>query len=286
MRAIVLAVAICALFAASFAVAQDAAVAEAPRFAAAEHEDAAVVAEQEAEFEATLAGEEEADEEGEGEEESDEAEEEETDEAEEESAEEAEEEAGEEETSEEGEEEADEETDEEADEDSSEEEADEESDAESEGNPDFVLAELKDNAVMTGFMEMVAAFVPTAARAAEHLVHSLSSEQAAAADQQYAAGYAHGHADGWTTAQTKPAASEEEESDEAETNEEGEAAFVEGASKASPVYTSQYYAGYPSAGVYYQPYHAIPAPPQLPSWLPPPPYIMPVAPKGKDGDDG
>jgi len=284
MRAIVLAVAICALFAA-VAVAQDAAVVEAPRFATAEHEDSAVLAEQEAEYESTL-GEEEADEESADEEEetdeegeADEAEEEETDEAEDE-------EEGSDEADEEGE--ADEESaDEEAEEESSEEESEE---AESEGNPDFVLAELKDNAVMTGFMEMVAAFVPTAARAAEHLVHSLSSEQAAAADQQYAAGYAHGHADGWTTAQTKPANAEEEESGEgeAEAEETEEGAFVEGSAKAHPVYTSQYYAGgYPTAGVYYQPYHAIPAPPQLPSWLPPPPYIMPVAPAGKgDGGDG
>lgn len=277
MRTIVLAIAVLALFACTFTIAQETAVSDSPRFAEMEHEDATTLAEQEADYDSMVSneeGEDEAEEEGEEEEEeadqSDEeaeAEEEETDESEE--SDEAEAEEGE---SEESAEAADEEEAEETDE--------EEDEAESEGNADYVLAELKDNAVMTGFMEMIAHFVPTAARTAEHMVHSLSSHQQAAAQQHYAYGYAHGHAD------AVAATNDNEETDEEDSEQ---ASFVEGSAKAeseSPVYTAQYYAGYPSvAGVYYQPMHPIPAPPQLPTWLPPPPYITPAPSKAAKGGD-
>jgi len=278
MRAIVLAIAVLALFACT-SVAQETAVAEAPRFAEAEHEDAASLAEQEAEFDSLVSGEadEEADEsELEGEEE-EEAEEEDQADEEVEDADEAEEES----------EETDE-ADEEADEsDEAEEESEEESDEEAEDSSDYVLAELKDNAVMTGFMEMIAKFIPTAPRTAEHMVHSLSSHQQAAADQQYAYGYAHGHADAMTTGNTEEESDEETDVEaDGEGEETEEASFVEGSAKAetdAPVYTAQYYAGYPSVGgVYYQPHYPSPMPPQLPTWLPPPPYITPVAPKSAD----
>jgi hypothetical protein len=290
MRAIVV-VALLALFACTFTVAQETAVADAPRFAETEHEDAATLAEQEADWSAMVAGDtEEADEadEVEAEEEADEEVE-----ADEEADEEVDE-ADEAEADEEVEEEADEEA-EEADEAEAEEEVEDETEADEEDqnesedeveeeseNTDFVLAELKDNAVMTGFMEMMAKFVPTAARAADHMVHSLSSHQQAQADQQYAYGYAHGHADASSVKET-----DEEEGEEAE-EEADEASFVEGGAKAEsehhPVYTAQYYAGYPHvAGVYYQQHYPIPAPPQLPTWLPPPPYITPVETKDKEG---
>jgi len=278
MRTIVLAIAVLALFACTFTVAEENAVSDAPRFAEVEHEDAATLSEQEAEYNALIASDEE-----EGEEEGEDEADEEVDEE----AEEADEAEGEEEVEADSEEEEADETedeeaaeDEEADEDNEEEEeeeSDEAEEAESEGNSDYVLAELKDNAVMTGFMEMIARFVPTAARTAEHMVHSLSSHQQAAAEQQYAYGYAHGHADA-SAAQTK--ADDEDTDTEEESEEADEASFVEGSAKAEsevPVYTAQYYAGYPNvAGVYYHPYGPIPAPPQLPTWLPPPPYITPA----------
>jgi len=288
MRAIVL-VALLALFACTFTVAQETAVADAPRFA--EQEDAATLAEQEAEYNAMVSGESEEEEADETDEVDAEAEEEvdEADEAEEEAEDEAEVDEADE-TEAEEEEAVEEEADEEADAEDEVDEQNEEEAEESSENTDYVLAELKDNAVMTGFMEMIAKFVPTAARSAEHMVHSLSSHQQAAAEQQYAVGYAHGHSDA-AIIKADHTDSDETDVDEEDTETDSdEASFVEDGSKAEhPVYTAQYYAGYPSvAGVYYQPHYPTPAPPQLPTWLPPPPYITPVETKAKDGggDDG
>jgi len=132
--------------------------------------------------------------------------------------------------------------------------------------------------VSTGFMEMTAKFVPTAPRTAEHLVHSASSETAAIAKQHYMAG----HADGFMAASAPN--SEEEESEDGEALVETEAE----ADTENPVYVAssgaQYYGSYPTyAGVTYTPGSGIPVPPQLPTWLPPPPYITPVA--AKDADE-
>jgi len=272
-RTLIIAVAVLAVFACAFATAETPAAAVEPRFAEAEMEDQAVVAEQQAEFESTLAADEIEDEAEEEEEEAEE--EEESDEAEDESSdEEAEEEESEAESEEEeeSEEEADEESEEEADEESEDESEEEESETE------FVLAELQDSAVSTGFMEMTAKFVPTAPRTADHLVHSASSETAAIAKQHYMAG----HADGFMAASSN---AEEDES------EDGEEALVETEAEAdteNPVYVAssgaQYYGSYPTyAGVTYTPAAGIPVPPQLPTWLPPPPYITPAPVKG--GDD-
>jgi hypothetical protein len=285
MRAL-LVVALLALFACTFTVAQETAVADAPRFAETEHEDATTLAEQEADWSAMVAADtDEADEADEGEAEADEEADEEVDEeADEEADEESEEEADEESEDESGEEEADESE--------AEDESEEEADEEAEDRSDYVLAELKDNAVMTGFMEMVSQFIPTAARAADHMVHSLSSHQQAAADQQYAFGYAHGHADAMSnTAKDGEEESEEEGEEAAAEEEEGEEAssFVEGSAKAEEqhsLYPVPYYGGYPSvAGVYYQPHYPSMVPPQLPTWLPPPPYITPVPDKKDKGGD-
>jgi len=274
-RTLIIAVAVLAVFACAFATAETPAAAVEPRFAEAEMEDQAVVAEQQAEFESTLEADEIEDEaeEEESDEESDEAE----DESEEEEADESEEEESEEaesEEEEESEEEADEESEEEADEESEDESEEEESETETE----FVLAELQDSAVSTGFMEMTAKFVPTAPRTAEHLVHSASSETAAIAKQHYMAG----HADGFMAASAS-ANSEEEESEDGEALVETEAE----ADTENPVYVASsgasYYGSYPTyAGVTYTPGGGIPVPPQLPTWLPPPPYITPVAAKGSD----
>jgi len=230
-----------------------------------EVEDQSVLAAQQAAFEATLDADEieESDqaedesEEGEGEESEEESEEESDEESEDESEEET-----------ESEDESEEETEEESE---SEEEADEESEEEEseESETEYVLAELQDNAVTTGFMEMTAKFVPTESRTADHLVHSASSEVDAIAKQNYLSG----HADGFA------AASLVETEAEAETESETEA-------EGGPVYVSsngaQYYGAYPTyAGVSVSPLAGgIPVPPQLPTWLPPPPYITPVADKG------
>ena len=313
-RALVVAIAVLALFACTFASAQEVA---APRFAEVEAEDAAVLAEQQKAFEATLdqsqieeedsdeseSESEDADEESADEEDADEADEESEaeDESEEEesadeesedlallevadeNAEEAEAEAEEEESSEdeesdEAEEEADEEAEEESEaEDESEEEesdeAEEEEESEGEAETEFVLAELQENYLTTGFMETAAEFKPTQPVAAEHLVHSLSSHQQAIAQQEYVTGYAHGHADAVSA------------------DEEGEASFVEADAAAdaehpSATYVSSngqpYYASYPAHVANIQPFYGgVPVPPQLPSWLPPPPYVTPVAPKDK-----
>lgn len=276
-RTLIIAVAVLAVFACAFATAEAPAAAVEPRFAEAEMEDQAVVAEQQAEFESTLEADEIEDEAEEEEEESDEESDEAEDESEEEEADESEEEESEEaETESESEEE--EESEEEADEES-EEEADEESEEE-ESETEFVLAELQDSAVSTGFMEMTAKFVPTAPRTAEHLVHSASSETAAIAKQHYMAG----HADGFMAASAS-ANSEEEESEDGEALVETEAEAE--ADTENPVYVASsgasYYGSYPTyAGVTYTPGGGIPVPPQLPTWLPPPPYITPVAAKGSD----
>jgi len=137
---------------------------------------------------------------------------------------------------------------------------------------------LKDDARSTGFMEMSARFVPTESRVAEHLVHSISSHQQAIAQQEYVKGYAHGHADG---ASVTAAADDEDE----------EPAFVEADAEAEteseseqPTYIasdgSSYYGTYPPHAVSLQPFYGggTPAPPQYPAYLPPPPYVTPVAP--------
>jgi len=135
-------------------------------------------------------------------------------------------------------------------------------------------------------MEMTAEFVPTPARAAEHMVHSLSSEQAAMAQQEYLTGYGHGHADGFIAAAPKEEAAFVETGAKAETETESETDSSSEAEYVTPSYVSSngaaYYGSYPShaASIVYQPAFtgAVPMPPQLPTWLPPPPYITPVAP--------
>jgi flagellar biosynthesis GTPase FlhF len=254
-------IAILALFACAFATAQEASVADAPRFA--ETEDSAVIAEQQAEFEATL-------DESQVE---DEAEEEDEEEAEDEADEESEEEEEEETEDEASEEDAAE--DEEADEEESEEEEEEEEEESDEAeDTEFVLAELQDNAKMTGFMETVAHFKPVPAITADHLVHSLSSESQAAAAQQYSVGYGHG------VMAAKAAQNPEEHTEEVE-DEEG-ASFVENTSDAEYIASNgqPYYAQYPAHFSTYNPSGWTPPPPQLPAYLPPPPYITPAPVKG------
>jgi hypothetical protein len=266
-----------ALIACTFVAAQSAEVA--PRFAEAEVEDQAVLAEQQKTFEASLESSQIEDEAEAEDEAADESEEEAEGEAEEESEED-------EEADEEDEEEADEEAedeeeaDEEADEESEEEE--EESDESEADNTEFVLAELSDNAISTGFMEMTATFKPVEPVEAHHMVHSLASHQLAVAQQEYAVGYAHGQSDAAIAA-----ASNADESED-----EAEASFVEANSEAetdaehAPVqYIASngqpYFASYPAHVATVQPYYGgVPMPPQLPTWLPPPPYITPVAPAG------
>jgi hypothetical protein len=318
--AVLLALLALAVFAMPCARAQENAV-DPTRFAETESEDQQVLAAQADEFESALGDSLAASEEGEEESENDEEVE------------------GEEEVEEEADEEADEdieaedevedtEADEEADEDSEEvedeseetaeesseeesEEQDGETEAESEGNPDYVLAELQDSPVSTGFMEMTSSFVASAPRAAEHLIHSLSSQQAAAAQQEYLTGYTHGHSDGLMVAThvgpAGPAAKateEEEDSDEADSLMETKAkATANGAPinwstfPAQPLYGAQYgayaYAGapmVPNAPYYSHEYHPsavgaghfVPPPPPLPTWLPPPPYVTPAKP-AKEG---
>jgi len=279
----VLVVAALALLACTFVSAQ--ADVAAPRFAEAETEDSAVLASQQAEFEASLDVsqiEDEAEEEDEA-----------VDEDEAEDEEEAEDEAeAEDETEDEADEEAEDEEEDEVDEEAEDEEAadeeaedeDEEAEEESEEEEtEFVLAELSDNAVSTGFMEMTATFKPTESRVAEHLVHSLDSHQLAVAEQEYSVGYAHGHADASSNAEE----ADEEDSDaepalveaEAEADAENPAAVQYIASNGQP-----YFASYPAHVATVAPYMgAVPMPPQLPSWLPPPPYITPLPAKaGKD----
>jgi hypothetical protein len=258
-----------ALIACTFVAAQSVEVA--PRFAEAEVEDQAVLAEQQKAFESSLESSQ-IEDEAEAEDESEE-------EAEDESEEEAEAES-EEEADEEDEEEADEESEEEADEESEEEE--EESDESEESETEFVLAELSDNAITTGFMEMTATFKPVEPVEAHHMVHSLASHQLAVAQQEYSVGYAHGQSDAAIAAAST--------SDESEA--EAEASFVEAKSEAetdsehAPVqYIASngqpYFASYPAHVASVQPYYGgVPMPPQLPTWLPPPPYITPVIPAG------
>lgn len=292
MRAVaVVAIAVLALFACTFASAQEVA---APRFAEVEAEDAAVLAEQQKAFEESLDQsqivEEDADESEDESEDEDEAEDESEDEAEDEAEadeeadeedaallEVADEEEAEEEESEEEADESEEEDSEESEDEAEEEESDEaeeeseEEESEAEAETEFVLAELQENYLPTGFMEMTATFKPSAPVAAEHLVHSLSSHQQAVAQQEYSTGYAHGHAD----------ASFVETEAEAETEADAEAEHP------GATYVSSngmpYYASYPAHVAQIQPYYSgVPMPPQLPAWLPPPPYITPVAPKDKD----
>jgi len=201
-----------------------------------------------------------------------------------------------EEADEEAEDEEEEGADEEAEEDEEaadeEEEGEDEEEAEEEGEEEeteFVLAELSDNAVSTGFMEMTATFKPTESRVAEHLVHSLDSHQLAVAAQEYSTGYAHGVAD----SAPAPAESEEEEEAEpalveadaeAETETEADSEYAGGvqyiASNGQP-----YFASYPAHTATVAPYMgAVPMPPQLPTWLPPPPYITPVAAPAAKGE--
>lgn len=278
MRVAVVAIAVLALFACTFASAQ-----EAPRFAEVEAEDAAVLAEQQKAFEASLDQsqivEEDSDEAEDADEEEEADEEEADDEADEEDAallevadeEEADEESEAEAEDEEADEES-EESDSESEDESEDEDESEEEESEAEAETEFVLAELQENYLPTGFMEMTAEFKPTAPVAAEHLVHSLSSHQQAVAQQEYAAGYAHGQA----------------EASFVETEAEAEAETEADAEHPGATYVSSngmpYYASYPAHVAQIQPYYSgVPMPPQLPAWLPPPPYITPVAPKDKDG---
>jgi len=296
MKAAFVVLALCALFAVAKAeevqTTAAPAVAEATRFAETESEDQAVLAEQEEMFEDALDLDEAEDE---AEEESEEDLEDEAD-ADEEVEEETEDET---EDEEEGSDEEAEETDAEAEE--SEEEAETESEEEDteaeedEGESDeFVLAELQDNPKFTGFMQMTAEFVPTEAAEADHLVHSLSSHQQAAAYQQYTFGYAHGQADAAAATAPAPHASEEEEGEEeAEEGEEAEVSFVEASGAPVPVYgfPGQFPSGIDgSHGTHYygqaSPYYSYaPPPPPMPTYLPPPPYVPPVPAAGADAKE-
>jgi len=297
MKAAIVALVLCALFAVSFANAQSG-PAEAARFAETDAEDAGVLAEQEQMFEDSLDLDETEDEDESEIQSADEDEAEDQDEVEGEDEDEAEDEGeDEEETEEEQEAEADEE---EAAEDEQEEEAeeeDEQEDEQEEGTEAFVLAELLDNPKFTGFMQMTAEFIPTESAEAEHLVHSLSSHQQALAHQQYSVGYAHGMAD--ATAPAAPKAKEDEEdeqdADEEEAEEGEEAAFVEQSGSPQPVYgfpgqfptIAGYNSGPTGHGFIARPYYTsvAPPPPPVPTWLPPPPYIPPAPAAGGKDDE-
>jgi len=267
-----------ALIACTFVAAQSAEVA--PRFAEAEVEDQAVLAEQQKEFEASLESSQIEDEAEADDEAEDESEEEAEDESEEESEEEADEEADEE-NEEEADEEAEdeEEADEEADEESEEEE--EESDESEAEETEFVLAELSDNAINTGFMEMTSTFKPVEAVEAHHMVHSLASHQLAVAQQEYAVGYAHGQSDAAIAGASNADESEDEEASFVEAKSESETDAEHAPVQYIASNGQPYFASYPAHVASVQPYYGgVPMPPQLPTWLPPPPYITPVIPAG------